>query len=124
MWQSLEKIDLFEANTGGYARYRIPGIVVTAKRTVLASCEARKSASGDWGTIDILLRRSTDGGRTWGEAQKLSDLPGPKQKNPMALKQKLATHDGVTRNNCVQVADRAGPAHARQTPCRRPSRRR
>ena len=46
--------------------YLIPGIVVTEKGTVVASCEARTSGSGDWGTIDILLRRSTDGGRRCG----------------------------------------------------------
>jgi hypothetical protein len=109
---ALEKIDVFEAKTGGYMLYRIPGIVVTAKGTVLAYCEARKSASGDWGTIDILLRRSTDGGRTWGEPHSLADVPGPKQKNPVALKQKLATNDEVTYNNCTLFADRAGPVHA------------
>jgi sialidase-1 len=108
----LEKIDLFEAQTGGYAMYRIPGIVVTAKGTVLATCEARKSPSGDWGTIDILLRRSTDCGRTWSAPQRLSDVPGPKEKNPVALAQKLATTDEVTYNNCVLIADRAGPVHA------------
>ena len=108
----LEKVDVFQAKTGGYMLYRIPGIVVTAKGTVLAYCEARKSASGDWGTIDILLRRSTDGGRTWGEPHRLADVPGPKQKNPMALKQKLATNDEVTYNNCTLFADRAGPVHA------------
>jgi sialidase-1 len=50
----LEKADLFEAGKEGYVLYRIPGIVVTAKGTVLAYCEARKSDKGDWGTIDIL----------------------------------------------------------------------
>jgi len=60
----LEKIDLFERNTGGYALYRIPGIVVTAKGTLLAYCEARLTSGSDWDTIDIMLRRSIDGGRT------------------------------------------------------------
>ena len=54
------KVDLFEANQDGYALYRIPGIVTTKRGTVLAYCEARKSDKGDWGTIDILLRRSTN----------------------------------------------------------------
>jgi sialidase-1 len=39
-------------------------------------------------------------------------VPGPKQKNPVALKQKLATNDEVTYNNCTLFADRAGPVHA------------
>ena len=61
----LEKVDVFPANTNGIARYRIPGIVVTPKGTVLAYSEARRNSSSDWGEIEIHLRRSTDGGKTW-----------------------------------------------------------
>src|SRR5262249_13302900 len=68
----LEKIDLFKAGDDGYALYHIPGIVVTAKGTVLAWCEARRVKS-DWDMIDILLRRSEDGGRTWSKAEKVAD---------------------------------------------------
>jgi hypothetical protein len=39
----LEKVDVFPANTNGIARYRIPGIVVTPKGTVLAYSEARRT---------------------------------------------------------------------------------
>jgi len=60
----LEKVDVFDAGKEGYTLYRIPGLVTTRRGTVLAYCEARKSDKGDWGTIDILLRRSTDGGKT------------------------------------------------------------
>ncbi len=74
----MEKIDLFEAGRDGYALYRIPGIVVTSKGTVLAYCEARRTGKSDWDTIDILLRRSTDGGKTWTERHKIADVPGPK----------------------------------------------
>jgi sialidase-1 len=59
-----EKTDLFQANTGGYAHYCILGLVVTERGTLLAYSEARKSTRSDWGTIDILMRRSTDGGKT------------------------------------------------------------
>ena len=52
----LDKTDLFEAGSGGYVLYRIPGIVVTAKGTVLAYCEARQSGGGDWAKIDVLMR--------------------------------------------------------------------
>src|SRR3954447_4127513 len=98
-----EKIDLFRAGEGGYKLYRIPGVVVTKAGTVLAYCEARKSDRGDWGTIDVLLRRSTDGGKTWGDPQKVADVPGPKEKNPVALAQKLASTDDVTYNNPVMI---------------------
>lgn len=107
----LEKTKLFEAGTDGYALYRIPGIVVTAKGTVLAYCEARRTGKSDWDTIDIYVRRSTDGGKTWGTRQKMADVPGPKTKNPVALAQKLANPDDVTYNNPVAIADRDGKVH-------------
>ena len=106
-----EKIDLFRAGEGGYKLYRIPGVVVTKSGTVLAYCEARKSDRGDWGAIDILLRRSTDGGKTWDGPRKIADVPGPKAKNPVALAQKLATTDDVTYNNPVMIADTSGAVH-------------
>jgi sialidase-1 len=107
----LEKIDLFEAGTDGYALYRIPGIVVTAKGTVLAYCEARRTGKSDWDTIDIMLRCSTDGGKSWSPRQKIADVLGPKTKNPVALAQKLANPDDVTYNNPVAFADRNGSVH-------------
>src|SRR4051812_35975647 len=67
---TLETTDLFEAGTNGYEIYRIPGLVATPKGTLLAYCEARKTAGGDWGQIDIFLRRSPDGGKTWEPARK------------------------------------------------------
>ncbi len=104
----IERVDLFQAHKGGYALYRIPGIVVTPKGTVLAYCEARKSDKGDWGTIDILLRRSTDGSRSWSEPKRIADVPGPKAKNPVALAQKLASEGEVTYNNPVAIVNRNG----------------
>src|SRR5437762_2156209 len=94
----LDKTDLFEAGKGGYTLYRIPGIVVTSKGTLLAYCEARKSDKGDWGAIDLLLRRSTDGGKTWSAPKKVAEVPGPHKKNPAALAQKLANPEDVTYN--------------------------
>ncbi|HVX64669.1 MAG TPA: sialidase family protein [Pirellulales bacterium] len=107
---SLEKIDLFKAGDLGYRLYHIPGIVVTAKGTVLAWCEARKHGS-DWDQIDILLRRSVDDGRTWSEPRKIVDVPGPKQKNPAALALKSTDPKDVTYNNPVLIADRNGAVH-------------
>jgi sialidase-1 len=108
----LEQTDLYRAGTGGYALYRIPGIVVTTKGTVLAYCEARKTGKSDWDAIDILLRRSTDGGRTWSEPQQVAHLTGPHRKNPVALAQKLANPDDVTFNNPVAIVDQqTGAVH-------------
>ena len=104
--------DLFQADHGGYAHYRIPGLVVTARGTLLAYCEARKSTRGDWGTIDILMRRSTDGGRSWEPPRKVADPPAGVTKNPVALAQKLAQPGEITLNNPVAIADtKTGAVH-------------
>jgi sialidase-1 len=60
-----EQIDVFVSGTQGYHTYRIPGIVLSTKGTLLAFCEGRKTGRGDHGDLDLMLRRSTDGGKTW-----------------------------------------------------------
>jgi len=107
----LEKVNVFESNQGGYALYRIPGIVVTKRGTLLAYCEARRTGKSDWDTIDILLRRSTDSARTWSAPQKMADVPGPKIRNPAIKDYKGAKPDDVTYNNAVAIADRDGTVH-------------
>ncbi|HBO45178.1 MAG TPA: exo-alpha-sialidase [Planctomycetaceae bacterium] len=64
---------LFVSGEGGYHTYRIPAVVVTTKGTVLALCEGRKNSARDTGDIDLLLRRSTDGGKTFGPVQVVWD---------------------------------------------------
>jgi sialidase-1 len=106
-----ETLDLFTSNTGGYATYRIPGLVVTSKGTLLAYCEARKNNKSDWGNIDIFLRRSADSGKTWSEPRRLVTPPKNLGKNPVAIAQKLGVEGEVTLNNPVAIADRAGLIH-------------
>jgi sialidase-1 len=109
----LEKIDVFQGGSNGYQQYRIPGLVVTARGTVLAYGEGRKSGKGDWDTIDLFFRRSTDGGKTWGPTQKLADVPGPKQRSSVALKRNAGRPDDVTYNNPVMIADgKTGTIHS------------
>lgn len=56
---------LFTARQGSYWTARVPGLCVTPSGVVLAYWEARKGRGLDWDAIDVLLRRSADGGRTW-----------------------------------------------------------
>jgi len=106
----IEKSDLFNAGEGGFKLFHIPGIVVTAKGTVLAWCEARKKGS-DWDDIQILLRRSTDEGKSWSEPKSIAAVPGPKTKNPFSLAVKGVDPADVTYNNPVLIADRDGTVH-------------
>ena len=70
---------VFTSGQDGYCGYRIPALAVTPKCTVLAICEGRKNSLSDAGEIDLLVKRSTDNGKTWGP-------------------QRVVWHDG--RNTC------------------------
>lgn len=105
----LQKSDLWQADNQ-YFQYRIPGIVVTKAGTVLAYCEARKTGN-DWASIDILLRRSTDGGKTFGEPKLIAHVSGELHRNPVAIERKQASPTDVTYNNPVAIADRNGAVH-------------
>lgn len=110
----IEKQDLFiVGDDPAYKLYHIPGIVVTAKGTVLTWCEARKRSAGvsDWDDIRILLRRSTDDGNTWSPPKSIAEVPGAKEKNPFALKMKNVDPTDVTYNNPVLIADKDGTVH-------------
>ncbi|MDZ4851258.1 MAG: sialidase family protein [Pirellulaceae bacterium] len=110
----IEKQDLFVVGDDPhYNIYHIPGIVVTAKGTVLAWCEARKRPAGssDWDDIRILLRRSVDDGKSWSRPVSIANVKGPKIKNPFALGMKSVDPKDVTYNNPVLIADRDGTVH-------------
>ena len=86
--------------------------MVTSKGTVLAYCEARKHEKSDWGHIDVVLRRSTDGGQTWSPMKKLVELEGKFTRNPAAAAQGLGRDGEITVNNPIAIADpRSGVVH-------------
>jgi len=70
------KVDVFTGGADGYHTYRIPALAITGDGTVLAFCEARKNSPSDQGDIDLVLKRSTDGGASWGPMQLLHDGGG------------------------------------------------
>ncbi|AZQ34644.1 exo-alpha-sialidase [Streptomyces cyaneochromogenes] len=77
----------YVSGEGGYDTYRIPAAITTPRGTVLAFAEGRHDGAGDTGDIDVVLRRSTDGGCSWG---------------PLTL---VAAGDGDTRGNPAPVVD-------------------
>lgn len=62
---------LFVQGVGGYNNYRIPALLTTQNGTLLAFCEGREA--GDSSDIDMLVRRSEDGGKTWSRKQVVWD---------------------------------------------------
>jgi len=57
--------DVFISGQNGYHAYRIPALLVTKEGTLLAFCEGRKTSISDQGDLDLLLKRSEDGGKSW-----------------------------------------------------------
>ena len=76
---SLTHVDVFQSGQDGYHTYRIPIIETAPDGTLLVFVEARKYNAHDPGMegndIDLALKRSTDGGRTWSRMTVLDD-PG------------------------------------------------
>jgi sialidase-1 len=63
---SPQMADVFVSGSEGYHTFRIPALLVSQKGTLLAFCEGRKTGRGDHGDLDLVLKRSSDGGKTWG----------------------------------------------------------
>ncbi|BCJ35834.1 hypothetical protein Athai_33370 [Actinocatenispora thailandica] len=72
---------MFDPRDSGYHTFRIPAIVARGG-VLFAFCEGRRYGSGDAGEIDVVLRRSYDGGHSWGELAVLSSVPGRTCGNP------------------------------------------
>lgn len=68
---------LFDAGYAGSASYRIPSLVRTPRGTLIAGADRRTAISNDAPNhIDFVIRRSTDGGRTWAPMQTVIAMPG------------------------------------------------
>ncbi|GAB3418099.1 sialidase family protein [Flindersiella endophytica] len=73
---------VFESGTDGYHTFRIPAIVRTDAGTLVAFAEGRREGAGDAGSIDLVLRRSADGGATWGPLRVVHSDPPHTVGNP------------------------------------------
>ena len=76
--------DVFIAGKDGFKSIRIPSVVVTKKGTVLAIAEGR-AQHADQANNKLILKRSTDGGRTWGPLQLIADDGANCLNNPCAV---------------------------------------
>ena len=73
---------LFKNGEGAYACYRIPAIIKTPQGSLLAFAEGRKTSCNDFGNVDILLRKSDDGGLHWSETKVVADFGELQAGNP------------------------------------------
>lgn len=77
--------ELWVSGTDGYHTFRIPSLVVTPRGTLVAICEGRKLSHHDVGLIDLQVRRSTDGGKTWSKTQTIYGEPDMTCGNPAPI---------------------------------------
>ncbi|MDS3500181.1 sialidase A (neuraminidase A) [Streptococcus pneumoniae] len=84
-----EKTDIFESgrngkpNKDGIKSYRIPALLKTDKGTLIAGADERRLHSSDWGDIGMVIRRSEDNGKTWGNRVTITNLrDNPKASDP------------------------------------------
>lgn len=77
--EKITHVDVFTSGTEGYHTFRIPAIEATPDGTLVAFAEARKHGRADPGfgkqDIDLVCRRSADGGKTWSAMTVVED-PG------------------------------------------------
>ncbi|MDP4285692.1 MAG: sialidase family protein [Bacteroidota bacterium] len=66
---SAQSTPVFISGTDGYQSFRIPAIIKANNGDLLAFCEGRVNGSNDFGNIQIVLKRSSDEGKTWSPLQ-------------------------------------------------------
>ncbi|MCE2439938.1 MAG: exo-alpha-sialidase [Candidatus Latescibacteria bacterium] len=70
------KTNVFNSGRDGYHTYRIPAVLVAPDGSLLAFCEGRRNDRSDHGDIDLLVKRSGDGGNTWSAQRVVYGEPG------------------------------------------------
>jgi len=86
-------IDVFTNGEGGWPQYRIPSLLTTQDGTLLAFSEGRLNI-GDNAQNDIVMRRSMDGGFTWGDHVLLDDAGGNCANNPTLVQSRCGLSAG------------------------------
>lgn len=67
------KVHVFKSGQDGYHTFRIPAVVRAANGDLLAWAEGRKNGRSDAGDIDVVMKRSVDGGQSWGPMRLVQD---------------------------------------------------
>lgn len=81
--QSASKASIvFTSGTEGYKTFRIPAIIKTNINELIAFCEGRVGGGADFGDIDIVFKKSKNGGKTWSKLYKLVDFQNLQAGNP------------------------------------------
>ncbi|NEE01574.1 hypothetical protein G1H10_15485 [Phytoactinopolyspora halotolerans] len=110
---------VFERGADGYHTFRIPAVVEAADGTLLAFAEGRVDNPSDDGDIDLVLKRSADGGRSWGPLQVVADDGPNKWGNPVPIVDeatgRIILNTTRTGGDVTGADVRCGRADAEQT---------
>ncbi|MBS1751926.1 MAG: exo-alpha-sialidase [Bacteroidetes bacterium] len=88
-----KSVPVFVSGTEGHKSYRIPAIISLPNGSLLAFAEGRVHGAGDFGDVNIVLKKSSDKGKTWSKMQTIVD------------------YDSLQAGNPAPVVDLTDPAH-------------
>lgn len=75
-------VPVFVSGTEGHKSYRIPAIISLPNGSLLAFAEGRVHGAGDFGDVNIVLKKSADKGKTWSSMQTIVDYDSLQAGNP------------------------------------------
>ncbi len=78
----VKHVPVFVSGQEGHKSYRIPAIISLKNGDLLAFAEGRVDGSGDFGDINIVLKKSTNNGKTWSALQTVVDYNKLQAGNP------------------------------------------
>jgi len=77
-----KEVPVFVSGTDGYQTFRIPAIINLPNGELLAFCEGRVNGMDDYGDIDLVMKRSSDQGKTWSPLQVVAEEGHMQLSNP------------------------------------------
>jgi sialidase-1 len=101
-------IPVFISGTGGHKIYRIPAIIQLPNGELLAFAEGRVNGGADFGDINIVMKRSTDNGKTWGSISTIVDYEALQAGNPAPV---FDNHDPAFPNGRLFLFYNTGNNH-------------
>ncbi|MEY3432460.1 MAG: hypothetical protein RL131_396 [Bacteroidota bacterium] len=103
-----QEVVVFKSGTDGHKNYRIPAIIALPNKELLAFAEGRVNNSGDFGDINLVMKRSKDKGKSWSSMKTIVDYNNLQAGNPAPL---VDMHDPQFPKGVVYVFYNTGNNH-------------